>query len=314
MNCIIENKFQHINNFVDQLVLNTLEVNLKSFLDNAFLRIGAWTDVNFNNNTVYNTTSPSRLLSIKDASYADGIIWQSYRKDWVWERESFGLLPAISDPVIRVNNSAVASGYNIDYQNGLIRFNNPLPSNTNIEASYSYRNIQVYRASDAPWWQSLQYGSLKPSDIINQFGNWSIGAHHRVQMPSIIIDAVPRSRNLPHELGSKSLRIEQDIIFNIIAENKNDRNQLLDIVRLQQDNTIWLYDINKIARVNKLPLNYLGNKNVDGLSYQDMINNYKWAKTFIKNVSLSEVDSLDIGLHEGLARATFEIIFDGFND
>lgn len=314
MTCIINNKFQHVNNYVDQLILNTLEVNLKSFLDNAFLHIGAWTDISFNNNTIYNTLSADKLMSVKDPSYADGCVWQSFRKDWLWEREPFVSSSPIGNPVIKVNNAIVNNGFHIDYPNGRVIFVNPISVNSAVTASYSYRNIQTYRSSDAPWWQLLQYGSLQPPEITNQSGNWTIGSHHRIQMPCIVIDSVPRSRNLPHELGSKSLVVEQDIIFNVIAENKNDRNQILDIIRLQQDNTIWLYDINKAARDDKLSLNYLGDKNPNGLTYQNMVNEYKWAKTFFKNILLAEVQSIDIGLYEGLARATFEIIFDGFND
>lgn len=310
--CNVINKFQHVNNYVDQLILNTLEVNLKSFLDYAFLSIGAWTDVSFGNNTIYNTTSPDRLSLVKDLSYTDGCVWQGFRKDWLWERETF-VGQQINNPTIKVNNSVVNNNFHIDYPNGRVIFENPLPENSSVTASYNYRNIQVYRSSDAPWWQLLQYGSLQPPEITNRLGDWTIGPHHRIQMPCVVIDSVPRSRNLPHELGSKSLIIEQDIIFNIISENKNDRNQLLDIIRLQQDNTIWLYDINKVARDDKLPLNYLGDKNINGLTYTNMLNNYKWAKTFFKNVVLAEVQSLDKGLFEGLARVTFEIIFDGFN-
>lgn len=313
MTCIINNRLQHIQNYVDQLILNTLEVNLKAFLDNSFLHIGAWTDVLTSGDTIYNTSSPDRLSLIKDPSYPDGCVWKGFRKDWLWERQSFANQDPINNPVIKVNNSVVTNGFYIDYPNGRVVFTTPLSPNSNVQAQYSYRNIQTYRSSDAPWWQLLQYGSFQPPEIINQAGEWSIGPHHRIQMPCVIIDSVPRSRNLPHELGSKSLIVEQDVIFNVIAENKNDRNQLLDILRLQQDNTIWLYDINKAAREDKLPLNYLGDKNTNGLNYENLINQYKWAKTFFKNVVLAEVQSIDRGLYEGLARVTFEIIFDGFN-
>lgn len=313
MSCTVNNRLQHINNYVDQLILNTLEVNLKAFLDNAFLHIRAWTDIKPNKNTIYNTTNPDRLSSIKDPSYADGCVWKGFRKDWLWERESFAGQDSIPNVIITVNNSVITNGFHIDYPNGRIVFANPISTTATVKAQYSYRNIQVYRSSDVPWWQLLQYGSLQPPEIVNQSGEWSIGPHHRIQMPCIIIDSVPRSRNLPHELGSKSLRVEQDVIFNVISETKNDRNQLLDIIRLQQDNTIWLYDINKAAREDKLPLNYLGDKNTNGLTYTNLINQYKWAKTFFKNITLAEVQSIDKGLYEGLARATFEIIFDGFN-
>jgi hypothetical protein len=107
--------------------------------------------------------------------------------------------------------------------------------------------------------------------------------------------------------------VQQDVVFNVVSQSKNERNQILDILRLQQDNTIWLYDINKAAKNNELPLDHNGFKNLNGLNYIDLVNKYKWGKILFKNISLSEVQSWNINLYEGLVRVTFEIIFDGFN-
>jgi len=312
-NCVINNKFQHINKYTDYLLLNTMEVNLKYFLDYAFLNIGAWTDISIDQPQIF-ASSLSNLTHVEDPAFQNGQVWQGNRKAWVWE-EDINFLnnsPELINSVI-VNDSVVSTSFNIDYTNGRLIFDNPISTNSEVKISHSYRNVQVYRASDTPWWQLLQSDSFEPNQISINNNDWSIGSYHRVQMPCIIIDAVARSQNLPFELGNKSLIIEQDVIFNILAESKNERNQLLDIIRVQQDNTIWLYDINKAAKNNVLPLDYNGFKNPSGLSYTNLVNNYKWGKMFFKNISLSEVQSFNINLFEGIVRVTFEIIFDGFN-
>lgn len=313
MTCIINNKFQHVTKFTETLILNTLEVNLKYFLDNALLNIGAWTDITIDQPQI-NGNSISKLKSVSDPSFQDGVIWEGLRKDWVWENDvQFENHSPLTINSININGNNITTNYNIDYINGRIILDNPISQSSEVKVSYSFRNVQVYRASDSPWWQLLQSDSFDPSTLIYSNNNWSVGPHHRVQMPCIIIDSVARSKNLPFELGNRSLIIEQDVILNILAETKNERNHLLDILRLQQDNTIWLYDLNKAAQNNKLPLDHNGFKNLAGLSYNQLINQYKWGKILFKQISLAEVSSFHMNLYEGLVRITFEIIFNGFN-
>jgi hypothetical protein len=42
--------------------------------------------------------------------------------------------------------------------------------------------------------------------------------------------------------------------------------------------------------------------------YPDIIDAYPWRKCLIKNISLFEIDSPHPNLHQGMARATMEII------
>lgn len=314
MSCTVYNRFQHISSYTNQLILNSLEVNLKMFLDHAFLSIGSWSDVDINQTNLL-TSSISKLEVDEDPSFKRGQSWVSAKKDWVYDTSiEYNEKNPITIDSVQVNNSTINTGYYIDYINGRIIFSQPKSPQSNIKVSYSYANIQTHRSSDCLWWKIVESGIIEPKDMKSTgYNQWTIGPYHKIQMPCIVIDAVPRARSLPYELGSKSLKIEQDVLFNVLAENKNDRNQLIDIIRLQQDNTIWLFDTNKAAQDNRLPLDHKGSKNPNGLTYLELINEYKWAKTHITNVTLSEIMSIN-GIYEGIARATFEIIFDSLID
>jgi hypothetical protein len=178
---------------------------------------------------------------------------------------------------------------------------------------YSYRMVQTYRANDAPWFQILQYMTYDTNNPDLQQvgeGEWSIGGHHRVQMPCIIIESLSRSRSRPREIGSGGLILEQDIMFHILSDNKNDRNKLLDILRLQQDLNHWLYNTNKLAQDDNYPLDYNGDLKPSALTYPEILEQYKWRKCWWKNVVLSEVMSPHHRLHQGSVRTTFEIIYE----
>jgi hypothetical protein len=316
-NCEYNTCFKDINNISDDLLLNILESNFKTFFDWSFLKIGAWFDAKIiNSSTIYGGSTPmSQLLLVDDPSFTSGKVWQGIRKDWVWENPvSFGSENPISISGVYINNSFVpqSSGtFLINYPEGRIIFDNSISKNSNVKINYSYRYVQVYRASDSPWFNILQYPSMDNSlkDIQQKNnGEWSIAGNHRIQLPAIVIDPVPRSRSRPYEIGNTSLWIEQDIAFYILAENKNDRNKLLDIIRLQQDLTIQLYDTNALTQDEAYPLDHNGDLKNNALMYPDMVQNYPWKKCFIKNISLFDMESTTPNLHQGVARATVEII------
>lgn len=308
--------FKGVNNISEDLLLNILEANFKTFFDWSFLNLGSWFDAEINQYGIYSSDQThSMLVPVNDEAYANGQVWQTPRKDWVWET---GCFMDNANPIeisgIYVNSTfhPYASGTFVrDYVNGRIIFDEAISVASVVKMNYSYKNVQVYRASDQPWFSEIQYGSFNTSDLDLQKtddGSWSISGNHRIQLPAIVIDPIPRSQSFPYEIGSTSLTINQDIGFYVLAENKNDRNKLLDIIRLQQDLTMMLYDTNKLAKDDKYPLDYNGDLKINPIMYPEIVENYFWKKCYIKNVNLFEMTSLNPNFHQGMARATVEII------
>jgi hypothetical protein len=312
--CDPNTKFKGVDNIAQDLLLNILEANFKMYFDWAFLHIGAWFDVNTNDNTLYGVNKHSRLLPVEDPAYTNGMVWQGIRKDWAWETGTFynSASPLAIDTVY-VNYQPVTKlgNFTVNYPLGRIIFNSPISTSSSVDLNYSYRFVQVHRSSDSPWFNILQFSSLNTSNKdIQQTdnGEWAIGGNHRIQLPTIIIEPVSRSRSRPYEIGNGLLWLEQDIAFYVLAENKNDRNKLLDILRLQQDVTLQLFDTNALAQNDNFPLDYNGDIKENALMYPDIISSYPWRKCLIKNISLFEIDSPHPNLHQGMARATVEII------
>lgn len=316
-NCGYNTLFKNVSRITDDFLLNILESNFKLYLDWAFLNIGSWFDAVVGESGIYGGNPHSSLRLVEDPAYSDGSAWQSIRKDWVWETGvSYSNTSPINISGIYVNNSFMpysGNAFIINYPEGKLILDNPVPTNSKIKLNYSYRYIQTHRALDNPWFDLLQFNTYQTNnlDIIrSDTGDWSINGGARIQMPAIIIEAVPRSRSRPYEIGNNNLLIEQDLSFHILAENKNDRNKLMDILRLQQDNTIMLFNTNEISQNNQFPLDYNGNVVSNPLMYPDMVLNYPWRHCLIKTVNLFEIDSPHPNLHRGLVRATMEIISD----
>ena len=87
------------------------------------------------------------------------------------------------------------------------------------------------------------------------------------------------------------------------------RNNMLDVLRLQKDKTIYLFDSNEIAASSAWPLTTDGdiaNANV----YPNLVaeTGYRWKKCTFADAVLSEVEVMHPNLYEGTVRMTLEIV------
>jgi hypothetical protein len=218
--------------------------------------------------------------------------------------------------------------YILDFVNSRVIYDEFVDSylTKSIYMDYSYRWVQVHKASsNLVWWQQFQ------SDIANeniQFddntGEYAIFNQNRIQLPSIVIETVPRGVSKPYQLGDKSLITEQDLILHVVADSPAHRNSILDIIRLQDDKVIWLYDTNIIIEKGVSPYNFNGSLNINKKSYDKLImdctepdaitgqvdceDEYRWKKCHLKNFIVSEVESR-YSFEEAKIRITAEIIF-----
>ncbi len=317
-------KFKLVSNLGETHLLTEIENNLKYYLDWALLSIGGWTNIIIYTPDVTDGYggSPETLRWVSDPSYTDGQVWQGFRKDWVWESgvnfiddDDITRNPIdIQDSGVRVSGSFTdIPGYHINYPLGRVVFDKPVATSSAVDLLYSYRTVQVLVADDAPWWRELQLRSLRSDDIhftqSDRTGDWSIGAHERIQLPAIIIEAVPRGRSHGYELGNTALWVEQDIIFHILSDDRNMRNKLVSILEVQNDHVIWLFDSDVIAASGAFPLDFRGER-IGTNVYTDFVDSdlYRWKKCTFKNSVVSEVDSWHPRLYEGTVRTTCEII------
>lgn len=304
-------QFKSVNKIGSRLFMNELETNLKMFLDWSFLQVGAFYNVSIPTSGQYGGDF-SRLRTVQDPQFTNGRVWEGVRKDWVWESDlDYNVQPNAVTGVY-VNNSGITSGYYVNHLNGRVVFDSPIATGSIVKAAHSYRGIQVYKSDDAPWFKELQYGSFSAQD--SQFhqvskGEWNIGSYQRVQLPAVVIECVPRAFSTPFEIGNGTLQVRnQDVIFHVVAENGFDRNQLVDILGLQQDLNIILYNTDAIIASGDYPLDYKGSLTAANMNYPDLVANYPWEKARWKDVVTSEVESPHPFLHEARVRVTFESI------
>jgi hypothetical protein len=315
-------KFKGVTNYGETQILTEIENNLKQFLDWAFLKIGAWSDV-----TVGLATpdgyggAPETLRYVADPSYTDGQVWQGFRQDWIYESGvDFNDGTADRNPLnieasgVQVDGTYQTTGYHIDYPLGRVIFDTAISTTSAVKLNYSYRNVQSVVADNAPWWRELQLQSFRSDDPhftqSDRTGDWSIGNYSRIQLPTVIVEAIPRGISRPYELGNGSLWIEQDVLFHILADDRVTRNKLVGILQVQNDKGVWLFDSDVVAASSVFPLDYRGER-VNGNVYPDIVSDttYQYKKCRFRQSTVTEVGVWNPKLYEGTVRTTCELVF-----
>lgn len=296
---------------------NILEANLKFYYDWALLCIGGWTDVEITTPGIYGGDYSS-LRVVDDPAFTLGQVWESPRKDFVWEQNinytdyTGGTHNPNPVGVPYINSILTTETYYINHPEGKVVFDNAQSTTASVQLDYSYRYVQIYKADDAPWWKALQFNSHRvDSEQFQQLGSgeWSIFGEHRVQMPAVVIESVPRGVSKGWELGSNSKEASRDILFHIFTENRGDRNNLMDIFNLQTERKIPLFDTNLIAEANAYPLNYRGEL-VNSINFDDMVSatGYKWNNCKMENSTITNITQLHPNLFTAVVRTTMSII------
>ncbi len=311
--------FKGATSFGDTMLMSELENNLKQYLNWAFLNIGGFVNVRRPTTSSIDSGRFDVLRPSLDPTFTDGTVFESIRKDWVWETGvSYNGYSPIAISGVYVNNQFFGSGHATyghyyDYANGRVIFSGAVPAGSGVSMEYSYRTVQVYKSDEATWFFEGQYQSYRPNSDqwvthAPNSGDYVIPPSQRAQFPSIIIQAVPRGYSLPFELGNKNAWRYQDVIFNIVADTTKARNNLVDILRFEDDHTIKLFDTDRVVRSGAAPLDYRGMLINNSGMYPNLVDRYTFTTATFQNVNLSESQSLNPYLYEGRIRATMELI------
>lgn len=306
-----------IDNIFSTTLNNEIQDNIIEFLDWALLEKGNYFNVTLNELSP-SSGDYSRLLPASGVNYANGRCWESFRKNWVWQSgisynpppivDSNPSKPGISG--VYVNNTfypSTTSGtyaHKVDYYNGRVIFNNPIPTGSVVKAEYSYKYVNVIYANSLPWLREIQYRTL---DLQSNPSSFRLPPESRVQLPAIAVEIVPRRNLRGFQLGGGQW-VDTDILFHCLAEDEFTRNKLVDIVSLQSDKKVYMFDSNLLSSGNEFPIDPFGSPVSGALRYPELITKYPRGSMWLKNSSVQGMDLINSNFYAGIVRLTAEII------
>ncbi len=305
-------RFKGVTTVGESLLNDQLEINVREFCSWAALQVGGFVNVTLPGSGAFGG-STSRLRHIgEDPYFRNGKAWEGYRQDWVWESgieygtQPIGISGVYVDNTFYPANTTGAYSHYVDYPRGRIIFPSGIPTTSVVQAEFSYK-LYHFSTSDAPWFKELHADSFRvddPSFLQDGSGGWSILSKHRVQMPHVVIEAVPRRTMRGKQLGQGQI-VDQDLLFHIYTETPSDRKRLIDWITYQKEKTIYAFNKNTV----RMPLNHTGSLASGALTYPDMVNpngQYFWKKILFADMQVTEQLSSP-PLFEAIVRTTCEV-------
>lgn len=314
-----------INSVNDATMSNLIQDGLIEYFDYALLDKGNYFNVDFGE-TGPNGQDYSRLRVSSNDQYASGQVWEGFRSNWVWQS---GLSPVDHYPPNvgnDINNQGISGVYingnfepssgvgtyshHVDYFNGTVVFDNPIPTGSTVQAEYSYKYINVVYANNVPWLREVQKRTTQPTTNflgVNE-GSWDMPPESRLQLPAIAVEIVPQTRFKGFQLGGGQM-VYKDVIFHCIAEDEYTRNQMIDIISSQNDKNIYVADSNMMDESGVFPLDQNGTPVPSALQYPELIDDYsRGARIRLTKASVQEMFMAQSDLFGGVVRMTAEFI------
>lgn len=301
----------------DNTINNELQDNLIEFFDWGLLEKGNYFNVTLGE-TSHEGFDYSRLQPSISEHYSEGQAWEGFRKNWIWQS---GVNPpsGIDAPIVGTNNvipgisgiyvddtfypSDTVGQYShcVDYFNGTVVFNDPIPTGSKVQAEYSYKYINLIYANAVPWLREVQTNTLQ-NKTLNP-----IPTEMKIQLPAIAVEVVPARTMKGLQLGGGQW-VYTDVLFHCIAENDITRNSLVDIVSYQNDRSIKTFDTVSISSSNDFSLDYRGVPNSGALSYPQMLSKYPGSPIFLKSVRSSDSSVINSNIYLASVRFTVESV------
>ena len=338
------NKITHIG---DSTLTSMMQDNIVEFFDWGLIDRGGFFNIDIPTEGHYGGNK-YQLRLVDDPGYTSGQVWEAFRSNWVWQS---GLSP-IDQPRTMTKLKPDATNYPnqsykpgisgvfvgntfqptsgvgpykhiVDYTNGRIVFDSAISTSSTVKAEYTHKWAKVTRA-DSAFFREIQYRSQRADEdfTLTGSGDYAQLAQTRLQLPVLAIETVRRSPSVPHELGGYAQHVYTDVLFHVLAEDNYTRDKLLDIVSLQEEKSIFMFDSDRIGRNNAFPLDYRGTTNSGALRYPELVahsgspdlgyriggpSNLSSQLTF-KSANSQEYSDLSPNLYHGVVRVTTEVI------
>lgn len=247
----------------------------REFLDAELLRDGNY-DVITSGTQFYDGADLSLLVPdtseevLAEGGYLPGQVWQSLFKNWVYQNPpalnpsvvlrlwptAFRASGVYIDGAFRLEDDAVYP-HSIDYINGRVIFDSPLPLETTVHGEYTYKTVQLLSLREFN--NQLRFGVLEQQYKTNPFTAGQLiypsGTTKISPLPIIFVENMGRTYG-EYQLGDRSLIARDELTCEIWALDESTRDNLIDLVSFQQRKSFPIINYNIVP----FPLSGLKNE------------------------------------------------------
>jgi hypothetical protein len=321
-----------ISNIGDSTISSLIQDNLIEHFDWGFMDAGGFVNISVPTSGLYGGDK-HKLRLVDDPRYTSGQVWEGFRSNWIWQSGFSGPAqplttttppsPGVSGVYVDGNFKSITDtgtySHYIDYPNGRVVFDSPISTTSEVTAEFSYKWVKVTRA-DEDFFREIQYRSERADGDFTLVGSgdWSQLADNRLQLPAVAVEVVKDRSLSPYALGGGRHIVNTDVLFHVLAEDDFERDKLIDIISLQEDAEIAMFDSDRIGRSGVFPLDYRGMVNANPKIHTELIKpsgdgGYKYSgvkggSITITDSRVSISDAISPNLYHGVVRLNAQVI------
>jgi len=303
--------FKNVRNYSNSGISNSLEMNLRYFLDDSFARLDGYI---LADDESYLLPDDSNLNSNLDFK-----IWNSPVRNWAHRLISNGV--TIPQPAVIEVNGVMEPDVIINYAQGQVTFPNRLMHSDDIvKATHATNQINIRTVLELNRRPVVQLSS-KGQGNSNE-GDFSVfedlDVNNTITTPYIIIESFPTGSADPVMIGSGTVWATRRMQLNIATTSITELSRILDILNVLSYRTVRMFNINEASTADTgdgafgvLPFRQdTGDINPNGKEYPELIREYPLNDIYWKTISVRKFKTVRQDIHLGIAYFTVEIISD----
>ena len=232
--------FKGVTSIQKDNLTNNLLLGTQDFFSWGFLNVGGFQNITRSpavSGSYGRTSDRFRLRNSDDPSFEEGQVWEGFRNDWVWESgfkynetKPIHVSGVWIDGFFYKPNDPTYSHF-IDYSNGRVVFDYPVPKTKKVEANFSHRTVGITLASEK-FVQELMFDSYDIQDLdsylISSSGNRNQLGARRLQLPIVALELGSSRGHRGWQLGGGQIAYN-DLLFHVFADNEFEKNNIRDI-------------------------------------------------------------------------------------
>ena len=306
-----------VNNTQDSKLSNILIDNIIQFYDWGLLDKGGYNNIYIPTSGMYGG-SKHLLKPANDPNYAPNQVWQGFKNNWVWETgvarttqpvQISGIYRGSTFLPFTYNSSSgyyVGSGYRIDYPNGRVIFNTPIPATSVVSLNYSYKWATVQKSEGITFFRQIEQAGSRLDQFPSSSGDWIQLGQNRVSLPAIFVENPKKRSYTPYQLGGGQWA-NTDILMYIISDRLEICTDILDMISYQNDRVIHMFNTNTVSRSGDFPINYTGDLKNKSNSYTKLLENHYYNNCRIYNTVINDPVEISYSTYVGTVRFSTEI-------
>jgi hypothetical protein len=275
---------------------NRIYDNLKMYLDDFFISRGFYENI-ASGTTNYEGTDMSVLFPVQNDplwpvdSGASQHIWQGYRRNWVSESgvvsvyDGTWTAPIIASGVYINNNFHIPRGFDgtsgiaVDRRNGRVIVESGIPYGYTVRLNHAVKQVWVDTvARDMIAYQTTNTDNTDRL-ITNTAPSGDVG-----QLPMVLMEIATMGSPQGLQLGA-GIIYRPIIDLHVIANNRVDKDDIVDAILLRTHNTMVMVDLDKVETSGSM-FTFYGNYTSGYKTYGQLKDLFSDRNAFIESVSL----------------------------